>query len=113
MASGLSKRTIDGHVEPMILAVLSAGPSYGYEIGRDLLRRSDGLLKLGEGTLYPVLHRLEGRGLIAATWRTGPNGRDRKYYRLTPRGRRAIAEHQDQWTKLVAVMQAVTRPQPG
>lgn len=109
MSSGLHKRTIDGHVEPMILAVLGDGPSYGYQIGQDLLERSAGVLKLGEGTLYPVLHRMESRGLIAATWRTGENGRERKYYRLTPKGRRAMAEHADQWATLVEVMTAVTR----
>ena len=113
MTSGLSKRTIDGHVEPMILAVLSDGPSYGYQIGQDLLSRSNGVLKLGEGTLYPVLHRMESRGLIGATWRKGPNGRDRRYYRLTPKGRRAKADYADQWQQLVAVMKAVTHPQSG
>lgn len=106
----LRKQTLDGNIETLILASLEAGPSYGYQIGRELNEKAGDLLQLGEGTIYPVLHRLEERELIAATWRKGDTGRQRKYYRLTPKGRRALAGNREQWAGLVQVMQAVLDP---
>ena len=100
----LNKKTLDGNVETMLLALLERGPSYGYRIVRDLNDTGGGLLKMGEGTVYPILHRLEERELIGATWRDMPNGRRRKYYRLTPRGRRALGDNRRQWASLVEVM---------
>ncbi len=101
----LKKSTLDGNVETMLLALLAEGPSYGYQIVRDLNQQGSGLLKLGEGTVYPVLHRLEERGQIAGKWRQLQGARPRKYYRLTPKGRRALAGQREQWAGLVEVMQ--------
>ena len=106
----ISKQLLDGNVETLILAVLQAGPSYGYAIAKELNARSKGILVLGEGTLYPVLHRLEERGLIAAKWRLADNGRRRKYYRLSPKGRKALALNREQWEALAAAMRRVLRP---
>ncbi len=64
-------------------------------------------MKLGEGTIYPVLHRMEDKKLIAAKWRQARNGRQRKYNRLTPKGRRALAASREQWQRLSAVMAKV------
>ena len=110
MAS-LKKSTLDGNVETLLLAVLADGPSYGYAIVRELNQRAEGLLEMGEGTVYPVLHRLEKRKLIAGTWRKGETGRPRKYYRLTPAGKRALSENHSQWEGLVKVMDAVVGPE--
>lgn len=106
----LSKKSLDGNVETLLLATLADQPSYGYQIVADLNQRAPDLLRMGEGTVYPVLHRLEERGLITATWRTGQTGRPRKYYKLTPRGRRALEENRRQWHGLTRVMQAVLGP---
>lgn len=103
----LGKQAMDGKVETLVLGVLESGPSYGYQLIQDLNARAAGMLALGEGTIYPVLHRMEKRGLIAATWREGQSGRRRKYYRLTPRGKSALARGRAQWSALVAVMEAV------
>ncbi len=65
---------------------------------------------MGEGAVYPVLHRLEARELIAGYWREGETGRQRKYYRLTPRGRRCLAENREQWSSLVRVMEIILGP---
>jgi len=100
----LRKQTLDGNVETLLLAILEAGPSYGYAIAKELNRRSQGILQLGEGTIYPVLHRLEEKKLISAKWRLAENGRQRKYYRLTAKGRRALAVNRQQWQMLSAVM---------
>lgn len=107
--SKLRKQTLDGNIETMLLAVLLEEPSYGYQIVEDLNKRASGRLGLGEGTVYPVLHRIEKRGLIQGAWRTGENGRRRKYYRITPVGRAALTENQSQFQSLVRIMQGILR----
>jgi len=106
----LSKQTLDGNVEALLLAILESGPSYGYAIVRELNERAEGILKLGEGTIYPVLHRMEDKKMITAKWRLAENGRQRKYYRLTPKGHRALASRREQWQVLSAVMTKVVGP---
>lgn len=106
----LQKQTLDGNVETMLLAVLEDGPSYGYAIVKELNSKADGILYLGEGTVYPVLHRLEEKRLVSASWRTAENGRQRKYYRLTNRGRKALAANCQQWRLLASVMKQVLGP---
>lgn len=108
----LNKKTLDGNVETLILAVLREGPSYGYQIVTDLNKMGGGLLELGEGTIYPVLHRMEDRELIEAKWQTAENGRQRKYYRITSAGRKALAANQAQWHGLVQVMSHIFGPPP-
>ena len=103
----LRKQTLDGNVETMLLAVLEAGASYGYAIVKELNKKAEGILRLGEGTVYPVLHRLEEKRLVSANWRTAENGRQRKYYRLTNKGRKALAGNRQQWHLLSVVMQKV------
>ena len=103
----LSKQTLDGNVEALLLAILESGPSYGYAIVRELNQRAEGILKLGEGTIYPVLHRMEDKKMVAAKWRLAENGRQRKYYRLTPKGHRGLAASREQWQRLSAVMTKV------
>ena len=103
----LQKKTLDGNVETLLLAILREGPSYGYEIIQTLNTRAAGLLRMGEGTAYPVLHRLEDRGLITGRWGTGETNRRRKYYRLTPKGRRSLANNAQQWAALVQLMGTV------
>lgn len=105
--SRLSKQALDGNVEPLLLAILESGPSYGYAIVKDLNERAEGILKLGEGTIYPVLHRMEDKKMIVAKWRLAENGRQRKYYRLTPKGHRALATRREQWQTLSTVMTKV------
>lgn len=82
---------------PLLLSLLSHGESYGYEIIQQVRSASGGELEWTEGMLYPVLHRLEQEGLIVAEWRTGDTGRKRKYYRLTPGGRKSLKDEKQQW----------------
>ena len=103
----LSKQALDGNVEALLLAILESGPSYGYAIVGELNQLAEGILKLGEGTIYPVLHRMEHKKLITAKWRLAENGRQRKYYRLTPKGHKALAASREQWQTLSAVMTKV------
>ena len=100
----LRKQTLDGNVETLLLAILQAGPSYGYAIVKELNDMAEGILQLGEGTIYPVLHRLEEKKLISAKWHLAENGRQRKYYRLTTKGRKALVANRQQWQMLSVVM---------
>ena len=100
----LRKQTLDGNVETLVLSILEAGPSYGYAIVKELNERTEGILQLGEGTIYPVLYRLEEKKLISARWHLAENGRQRKYYRLIAKGHKALAMNRQQWQMLAAVM---------
>ena len=83
--------------KPLALSILARGDSYGYEIIQEVRNRSEGQLTWTDGMLYPVLHRLEKDGLITSFWKKSDTGRDRKYYRIKPAGRKAIEQHKDQW----------------
>ena len=107
----LSKKMLDGNMETLLLSVLSRGPSYGYQMVQDMNGLVPGVLQTGEGTIYPVLHRLEERELIRSAWRTGESGRQRRYYQLTPRGRRALSDNRLQWAALTRVMASALQPQ--
>ena len=109
----LSKKTLDGNMETMLLAVLSDGPSYGYQLVQDLNTKAPGVLKTGEGTIYPVLHRLQERELIQSAWRTGETGRQRRYYRITPKGKKALTDNRQQWAALAKVMQTMLGGSPA
>jgi PadR family transcriptional regulator PadR len=98
---------LKGSVRLLLLSLLSRGEMYGYEILQEASRRSANSFALKEGTLYPALHHLEKKKLIRAAWRTGDNGRERKYYSLTAKGRKTAQEYERQWHHLTGVMKAV------
>ncbi len=97
---GLSQELARGTVMPIVLALLGERPMYGYEIVKAVNDRTNGALQWKEGTLYPLLHKLQGQRLITARWETSASGKDRKYYALTPRGERALHESKEQWRQL-------------
>ena len=78
--------------------MLARAPSYGYEIVRTVNDEAQGLLVWQEGTLYPVLHKLEKQGLVRAQWQETQSGRERKYYYITATGRSALRRDVQQWT---------------
>lgn len=94
----------------MILQVLQQGAANGYEIAKSIARRSDELLQVEHGSLYPALRRLEAKGFIKAEWRVSQTNRRARYYRLTPSGKtQTIAEH-SRWRLLVRAISRVMRP---
>lgn len=107
MATGLSGDQVRGHLDLLLLSVLQGAPAHGYEIARRLRARSEGVLDLGEGTLYPALHRLERDGLVASAWQSGEGGPRRRVYRLTRGGRRALGAQRRQWEMLARTVEAV------
>jgi PadR family transcriptional regulator len=98
---------LTGTVGVLILGLLSEREMYGYEILREAERRSERAFQLKEGTLYPALHQMERSGLLKATWRDSPAGRARKYYRLTPKGRRRAQSKRRQWSSISAAVRAI------
>ena len=98
--------TLKGHLDALILAVLRDGPAHGYAVIEELKRRSDGAFALAEGTVYPVLHRLEADGVLSSSWSTAA-GRRRRVYRLTRRGRRLAGERRDEWRAFARAVEAV------
>jgi DNA-binding PadR family transcriptional regulator len=87
-------------IDPIILNLVSAKAMYGYEIVKEANDRSNGVFTLKEGTLYPCLHRLEAGGLIEGRWEVPESGRKRKYYGITPKGQRVLAQSAEQWKTL-------------
>ena len=95
----MDSRLLWGMVETLILEVVSDGPNYGYEIAQTVTHRSKGYFELKEGSLYPALHRLERQKLLASYWEETDEGRRRKFYRLTPAGRRGLDERREEWSR--------------
>jgi DNA-binding PadR family transcriptional regulator len=100
----IGKELVAASATPLLLAILAKGPSYGYAIIQDVRALSGGELEWSEGMLYPVLHRLEDHGLIESYEERGETGRKRRYYRLQPDGRRALAEERRQWQVVHAAL---------
>lgn len=93
----LGKDLVAASSTPLVLAILAEGDSYGYAIIKRVTELSGGHLKWTDGMLYPVLHRLERQGLVAAKWGASECGRQRKYYRITKDGRAQLAAQREQW----------------
>ncbi|MEQ1911290.1 MAG: PadR family transcriptional regulator [Vicinamibacterales bacterium] len=93
----LSKDLVAASATPLVLAILTEGDSYGYAIIKRVTELSGGHLQWTDGMLYPVLHRLERQGLVAARWSEADSGRQRKYYRITKDGRAQLAAQRQQW----------------
>ena len=93
----LDKGWIGGSMQLLLLSLLKETDRYGYEIIRELDRRSDHTFAMQEGTLYPVLHKLENKGYIRSYMREGDTGRKRKYYAITRKGIGQLAEEKKQW----------------
>ena len=90
----------------MVLRTLETmGPQHGFGLAKRILQVSDGTLNLNQGTLYPALLRLEQRGWIKSRWGVSDNNRKAKFYELTARGRKQIAEEAASWQRAVSLMQ--------
>ena len=99
-----------GNSESLLLCLVGQQPMYGYQIIKELEGRSQGYFKFKEGTLYPALHRLEKAGLIVGKWQMLPSGRQRRYYYITDKGRRVMAERMSQWRDFLIAMNLIIQP---
>jgi PadR family transcriptional regulator, regulatory protein PadR len=91
-------------LDMLILKTLQRGPLHGYGIAEFIEQRSDDVLRVEEGALYPALHRLELRGLLSAEWGISDNNRRAKFYRLTPSGRKRLEKDSQRWGVMSAAV---------
>ena len=96
-----------GTAELLILSLLDARPRHGYELSKLIHTRSGGQIQLHIDSLYPLLYRLEERRWIKGTWVEKPNERRRRFYKVTPNGRRVLAKQRETWAAFVAAVQRV------
>ena len=91
---------LQGTLDLLILKVVALGPIHGYGIAQRIRQISKDVLQVQQGSLYPALHRLEKRGWLESAWRESENGRQAKFYKLSAKGRRQLAEEQSNWQRL-------------
>ena len=101
---------IKGSSDSLLLCLIEQQPMYGYQIIKELDTRSQGYFKFKEGTLYPALHRLEKSGLLLGNWQMLPNGRQRRYYYITDKGRAKLAVDRIQWHDFLNAMELIIQP---
>ncbi len=115
--STLERELKRGTLELVLLRILADEPTYGYELLNRLKERSGGRFGIKEGTLYPVLYRLEDAGLVVPEWeqqnRASGRGAPRKYYRLTPAGAERVQELTTAWRSFAAAVEAVLSEAPS
>lgn len=104
------RELVKGSIDSLLLFLIAQQPMYGYQILKELERRSQGYFLFKEGTLYPALHRLEKKGLILGGWQMLLSGRQRKYYHITEGGRVALGERRSQWLDFLTAMNLIIQP---
>jgi len=102
-----SKNLVAASLQPIVLTILSRQEAYGYEIMQRALELSGGQLKWTAGTLYPLMHRLEARGLIVSVWRPSESGPRRKYYRITSKGSGALEVDKKEWLDIHSILMSL------
>jgi PadR family transcriptional regulator, regulatory protein PadR len=98
-----------GTLDMLILQIVALEPIHGYAIARRMQQISRDVVQVQQGSLYPALHRLENRGLLAADWGASETGRDAKFYRLTPKGRAALKSETANWAGLSVAIDLIMR----
>ena len=102
---------LQGTLDLLILQTLQWGPQHGHGIGQVIRAKSDDLLQVEHGSLYPALYRLRREGWIASDWGTTRNNQRARFYRLTAQGRKQLAREETRWKLFVKTMARVMRPQ--
>jgi len=101
---------LHGTLDLLILQVLQWGPMHGHGIGQSIRARSQDVLQIEHGSLYPALHRLEKQGWLASEWQISEANRRARYYKLTPRGKRQLVAEQSRWKQLVRAVARTMKP---
>ena len=103
---------VQGTLDMLILQTLVLGSAHGQTIAHAIERGSEDVLQVEHGSLYPALHRLQNRGWIASFWGTSENNRKARYYRLTPAGKKQLADQSSRWDQLVRAIGRIMKPAP-
>jgi PadR family transcriptional regulator, regulatory protein PadR len=112
-SAALEGELLQGTLDLLVLKTLALGPAHGHTIAHAIERRSDDVLQVEYGSLYPALHRLEDRRWIVSFWGTSENNRRARYYRLTPLGRRQLVQQESRWDALVNAVNRIIKPATG
>jgi PadR family transcriptional regulator PadR len=107
---GHKRELLKGSTDSLLLTIIADGSMYGYQLIKEMERRSAGYFRFGEGTLYLALHRLEKDGLIQGKWERSPTGKERRYYHLTQKGLRMLAEMTAEWHRFSDAVNMVIEP---
>ena len=102
-----------GTLDLLILKIVALGPVHGYAIAQRLQSVSDDVVQVPQGSLYPALHRLENRALLAADWKATESGREAKFYRLTKKGREQLDAETASWMRLTKAVGLILRLSEG
>ena len=109
-APPLDADLLQGTLDLLILQTLLLGPAHGHTIAHVIEHRSDEVLQVEHGSLYPALHRLQNRGWISSQWGPSENNRKARFYRLTPAGRKQLLRQTSRWEQLVTAVNRVLKP---
>jgi len=109
-AKPLEGEVLQGTLDLLVLQTLMIGPAHGHTIAYAIEHRSDDVLQVEHGSLYPALHRLEDRGWISSFWGASENNRKARFYRLTRSGKQQLARQTSRWDELVQAVNRVLRP---
>jgi transcriptional regulator len=101
---------LQGTLDMLILRTLQWGPQHGHGISVAIRATSEEVLQVDHGSLYPALHRLRNQGWIAAEWKLTENKQRARYYKLTPKGRRALSAQESRWNRMVEAIARIMRP---
>ena len=104
---------LQGTLDMLILKVVALGPVHGYGISLRIRQISKDVLQVQQGSLYPALHRLEKRGWIAAEWGISEKGRQAKFYKLSPKGKRHLEREHSNWTRLSGAVANILQTEPA
>ncbi|NND73336.1 MAG: helix-turn-helix transcriptional regulator [Rhodothermales bacterium] len=105
-----SKRMLAAAMEPLMLSLLADGPKYGYQIIKKARAISGDQIQWSNSKLYPLLHQLEYDGLVESYWQPSDAGPDRKYYRIKPRGKKALVKTRNEWLSMNQIFATLWTP---
>lgn len=105
------RELLKGNTDCLLLCLINTQPTYGYQLVKELERRSNGYFRFKEGTLYPALHRMEKDKLIKGKWQKLPNGQQRRYYYITQKGQQVLAKKLAMWQDFPTAVRLVTQPE--
>ena len=107
------RELLKGSTDSLLLCLINNQPMYGYQIIKELEKRSNGYFQFKEGTLYPALHRLEKAGVIQGKWQRLAGGQERRYYYITPKGEKALDERLAVWQDFSTAVALIMQPATG
>jgi PadR family transcriptional regulator PadR len=104
------RELLKGSTDSLLLYLINNQSMYGYQIIKEIEKKSNGYFQFKEGTLYPALHRLERKGLIRGKWQKLPNGQERRYYQIQEKGQKVLNERLEVWNDFSKAVNMVMQP---